>query len=140
LVEPAVGPARASAADRASANSTADRDGRPGPAPDDLDAALASAREAAAAAQRTVDRLDRLARSRGRPPQGPRSPGRPSASVDDALDAARAASLSLRAALAAEPDNVPLARALEETSRAIKLLEEKTKTPGARRDSPAIGR
>jgi WD40 repeat protein len=81
---------------------------------DDLDAALTAAREAAAAAERTVARLTRLAPSRGRAPQ-----------PSTALAAAKAALDFLRAAVTADPDNTPLARAVEETERAVRSLEAK---------------
>jgi hypothetical protein len=41
------------------------------------------------------------------------------------LSSANAALIALRAALAAEPGNPGLTRALEETERAIRLLEQK---------------
>jgi hypothetical protein len=139
LVEPVLAPARAPGPGRSS-TATANRAERPGPVDDDLDAALDSAREAAAAAQRTFDRLAVLARSRGRLPAVRPSPDRRAPSADDALDAARAASTYLRTALDADPDNTPLARAVVETDRAVKLLEAKKGNHGTRRASPPVDR
>jgi hypothetical protein len=90
---------------------------------DDLEAALASAREAAAAAERAVDRLSRVAQSRGRSLGRPApAPASPKPDVGNALAFAKCALSSLRAALAADADNVALRRAVDETEEAIRLL------------------
>jgi WD40 repeat protein/mono/diheme cytochrome c family protein len=95
---------------------------RPG---DDLQAALASAREAASAAERTVAGLTRLAQARSRGPEPVSASNAASSPSGDALTSANAALIALRAALAAEPGNATLARAFEETERAVRLLEQK---------------
>ncbi len=127
LVEPVLTPARSdipkpTVADRAAA----------GQVGDDLDVALASARDAAAAAERAAERLARLAKARGRSPRGTGSGGSPRTSAGDGLAAANAALASLRAARAADPGNPHIARAIEETERAIRLLE----SAGDRRSAP----
>jgi WD40 repeat protein len=99
--------------------------------PDDLDAALASAREAAAAALKSVAKLSQLAESRGRSPAEARSDGAISRRSVDARIAARSALSSLRAAMEAAPGNAALARAIEETERAVRLLEAGTGPPAA---------
>jgi WD40 repeat protein len=103
---------------------------------DDLDAALASAREAAAAALKSVARLSQLAESRGRSPGETRSVGAKSHRSEDAVVAARAALSSLRAAMDSAPDNTALARAVEETEHAISLLEAGT-VPRANSNNPS---
>jgi hypothetical protein len=45
--------------------------------------------------------------------------------VLEALDAASAGLTSLRAAMAAEPENLALKRAVDEAERAVRLLEQK---------------
>ena len=90
---------------------------------DDLGAALESAREAKAAAEKSVERLSRLLQSRARSSVGPETQGNHSQRTKDALFAANAALSSLCAALEAAPDNPALARAAEETERAVRLLE-----------------
>jgi WD domain, G-beta repeat len=92
---------------------------------DDLDAALASARAAAVAAEKTVADLSRLARSRSRTTDSTDPRNAAPSSVLEALDAARAGLTSLRAALAADPGDAAMARAVAETERAVRLLEEK---------------
>jgi WD40 repeat protein len=91
---------------------------------DDLSVALESAREAAAAAEKSVSRLSRLWQSRTRSSVGVPSQSVHSRRSEDALVAANAALSSLRAALEAAPGNPALARAVEETERAIRLLED----------------
>jgi hypothetical protein len=82
----------------------------------DLEAILASAREAAASSERTVAALAKLARSR------PARSALPSAPT--ALESAKAALVALQAAVAADPGNSSLKRALLETERAVKSLEQ----------------
>jgi hypothetical protein len=84
----------------------------PGGPEGDVDAALAAAREAANAAGRAVERLSRLARAKG-------GATRRAEALGDAGDALR----SLRSALAADPGNEALGRAVEETKKAIEALE-----------------
>jgi WD40 repeat protein len=91
---------------------------------DDLSAALESAREAAAAAEKSVSRLSRLWQSSTRSSIGVPTQSDHSRRSEDALVAANAALSSLRAALEAAPGNPALARAREETERAIRLLED----------------
>jgi hypothetical protein len=134
LVEPVLTPARPWVPQAAAAGPVAAGTQVPDRVGDDLDAALASAREAAAAADRAVSRLARLAWTRGRSLQGPRAAGAPMASAGDAIEAANAALTSLRAALAADPANTSLARAIEETERAIRLME----TRRNRLDAPRV--
>ena len=95
---------------------------------DDLEGVLASAREAAAAAERTVAGLAKLAGARSRSAE----PASISPQTVAALILANAALVSLRSAMAAEPGNPGLSRAIEQTERAIKLLERKRDRP----DSP----
>ena len=119
MVAPVLTPARRFAPKPvavASTNARPEASARP---VDDLEAALASAREAASAAERTVAGLARLAQARSRGPEGV------SPSAGDALASTNAALIALRAALAAEPGNPGLTRALEETERALRLLEQK---------------
>ena len=87
------------------------------PPGDDLEAALSSARAAAASAERTVAALAKLARSR---PGGSDPP-----SSTDALQSAKVAIVALQAALAADPGNSSLERAVAETERAVRSLERK---------------
>ena len=107
------------------ARSLADRDEAAGSDPDEIDAALASAREAAAAAERAVA-ISRLSVC-VRPPGGPVSAGGdPSAAAGDALN-------SLRAALALVPNSADLRHAVEDTERAIPALDRssaRTAPPG----------
>jgi hypothetical protein len=128
LIEPVLSPARPGSPllpARAPTPSRADRIATSRSTAEDLEAALASARSAAAAAENTVAELSRLANSRSP------SPGR---SVS-ALDAARSALRSLRAALAAEPGDAALIRAVEETERAVRLLEQRRARPGSSANS-----
>jgi hypothetical protein len=76
------------------------------------EAALAAAREAERAAKRAVERLSRFSGRKGG--TGGRA---------EALRAAGAALQSLRSALAADPGNEALGRALEETRKAVEALE-----------------
>jgi hypothetical protein len=85
---------------------------------DDLEAALASAREAASSAERTLAALAKLARSRAAGSLG-------GASAADALKSANLALIALQAAVAADPGNATLERALAETKRAVKSLEKR---------------
>jgi hypothetical protein len=91
---------------------------------DALQASLTSAREAAAAAEQTVARLSALI-----PPSQASASSRPS--TVEALNAANTALLSLRAALALDPENASLGRAVKETEDAIRLLERKHDTPSS---------
>jgi hypothetical protein len=90
---------------------------------DDLAAALQSAREAKAAAEKSVARLSRLLESRSRSAVGPTTKNDHLRRTEDALFAANAALSSLRSALEAAPGNQAVARAVEETERAVRLLE-----------------
>jgi hypothetical protein len=60
--------------------------------------------------------LARLARARS-------NPAGPKPSTAPALEAARSALGSLQAALAADPGNVALSRAIDETTKAVESLE-----------------
>jgi hypothetical protein len=120
LVEPVLRPARP-ASPRTPDRPPTSAVSHPGsviPAPaEDLDAV----RAAAAAAEQAVVRLSRLADFSGRPSRRPVS----------ALEAARSALTSLRTALAAQPGDVALTRAVEETERAVRLLEQSAARPAA---------
>jgi hypothetical protein len=98
-------------------------DSTPAGTEDDLDAAIASARTAAAAAEKALADLSRLARSRAVARPGRES--RSGHSVAEALEAANAGLASLRAALANDPDNETLTRAITEAERAVRDLERK---------------
>lgn len=87
------------------------------PQAEDLSAALASAREAAAAAERASSMLARLVESRGTGSDAPPSPASPSA-----LRSAEAALEALEAALRAAPGSLPLRQAREQTLRAVEQL------------------
>ncbi len=82
---------------------------------DEMEAALASAREAANAANRAVERLSALARSRDKTSDRPSS---------EAMASANSALSSLRTALASDPENPALKRALEATEEALRTLEK----------------
>ena len=111
LVTPDVAPARPFVPRPAPRPSLADRKPSTLAAGDELDAAIASARAAAAAAEQTVAELSRLVRSRTRSTDGA-DPAKPTLSdVAAALDAANAGLASLRAAMAADPGNAALMRA-----------------------------
>jgi WD40 repeat protein len=119
LVAPAMSPARPHLVARAAVATpgpTARRAATTAPAADDLEAALAAAREAAASNERTLASLARLARARS-------NPAGPKPSTAPALEAARSALGSLQAALAADPGNVALSRAIDETTKAVESLE-----------------
>jgi hypothetical protein len=100
---------------------------------DDLEAALASAREAAASAERTLAALTKLTRSRAARSDGP-------GPATDALKSANVALIALQAALAADPGNATLERALTETKRAIKSLEGRGELKSASAPEPESGR
>jgi WD40 repeat protein len=91
---------------------------------DDLEAALASATEAAASAERAVDTLSKLA--------GPRAAGsgRPP-SPAEALKSAKVALIALETALAKDPGNTSLEKALAETRHAVSVLERKLGSRGS---------
>ena len=93
------------------------------PLRDDLDAALAAARAAAAAAERTVAELSRVARARSRPRSGAGQLEPARHSHLEARDAANRGLESLRTALAAAPDNPALKRAISEAEQAVRELE-----------------
>jgi WD40 repeat protein len=95
------------------------------PSGDGLDLALSSARAAVAAAEKTVADLSRIARARSRAKQGPGQQEEARLSVLEALDAANHGLKSLRAALAADPDNASLKRAIREAEQAVGQLEER---------------
>src|SRR5262249_11402770 len=107
--------------------------GKDGPA-DDLEAALASAREAATAAEASLIKLSQLAQARPQAAAGSRSRRESATRPEDALVAAKAALASLRAAMEAAPGNRALARAVEETERAVRLLAEGTRPPPTARN------
>ena len=87
---------------------------------ENLESALASARDAVASAERTVATLTKLS--------GSRLPGfDQSSSAADALRSANLALMALHAALAADPGNSALEGALAETQRAVNLLERNPK-------------
>ncbi len=86
---------------------------------DDLEAALAAAREASSYAERTVAALTKLARSRAAESEQP-------SSAADALKSANVALIALQSAVAADPGNSSLERALAETKRAVTSLERKS--------------
>jgi hypothetical protein len=136
LIAPVLTPARpfvSKPAAAASLTSQGERSPRERHAPaDDLDAALASARDAAAAALKSVEKLSQLAESRGKSARAARPAGPKSRRLDDALAAARAALVSLRAARDSDPDSKALARAIEETERAISHLEAQSEPPAIR--------
>jgi WD40 repeat protein len=92
---------------------------------DDLDVALYSARAAAVAAEKTVTELSRIAQARSRASSeaGPDASAR--RSQLEARDAASRGLASLRAALSADPDNLPLKRAILETEQAVQQLERR---------------
>jgi hypothetical protein len=92
---------------------------------DGLDLALSSARAAVAAAEKTVADLSRIARARARAKQGPGREEESRISALEALDAANLGLKSLRAALAADPDNISLKRAIQEADKAVGQLEER---------------
>jgi len=119
LVEPVLTPALPFARKPVAPTASA----RPG---DELEVALARAREAASAAERTVAELTKLAKGRSRGSV----PGESPDSSSDALNPARTALDALRSALAAEPGNPGLKRAFEETERAVKSLERERNRPG----------
>lgn len=90
----------------------------------DLDAAIIAARESAASAERTLAALERVARSRASGPA--KSP-----SIADALKASKTALDALQTALAADPENSALKRALDQTELAVRSLEKKLRHPNA---------
>jgi hypothetical protein len=119
LVAPVLTPAQPFARKPVATRSKGDSsDGLASPG-DDLEAALASAREAAASAERAVAALTKLARS------SPPGSNQPTYTAADALKSANVARTALQAALAADPGNSSLERALSETERAVKSLERK---------------
>jgi hypothetical protein len=132
LVAPVLAPARRHTPKPPAPAPTPKPAGATGPG-DDVADALASAREAAAAADRAVDRLSRLVRSRGGAVSSPSSGG--PAPGGDALGPAADALASLRAALAADPGNALLRRAVGDTEEAVRLLGR-----GRDRASAAAGR
>ena len=81
----------------------ANRTEAPGDPVNDVEDALASARATAAAAERTVLKLSRLAESRDRPKKGAVSAGNTTTSAGNALESARAALSLLQVALNADP-------------------------------------
>jgi WD40 repeat protein len=136
LVVPVLSPARRFVPKPAAPASLADVSAHnPASEGDDLDAALDAARQTAAAAERAVAHLSRLAQSRGRTTSRGPAPGSASARISESLSAAQAAMNSLRAALAADPENPALDRAVKETRQAIGLLERKQAPSSADRVS-----
>ncbi len=125
LVVPDVAPARPYVARSTPKPSVPRHDADRAAMEDDLDAAIASARAGVAAAEKTLAELVRLSRSRAKGRPGPERDNRPASSVLEALDAANAGLASLRAALAADPDNDELTRAIAEAERAVRRLQRK---------------
>jgi hypothetical protein len=126
MVEPVLAPARPFVP--APSRTQVRRSPQPSSTRDDLDVALSSARAAAAAAEKTVAELARLAqaRSRARSEAGPDASAR--RSQIEARDAAKRGLASLRAALAADPDNLPLKQAILETEQALQQIERRIKS------------
>jgi hypothetical protein len=115
LVVPVLTPARPFSPKPAAIGSNGNHDGTFTSPGDDLQAALTAAREAAASAERTLAALTKLSRSRSGGVDRSRS-------AADALSSANTALIALQAAVAADPGNSSLERALAETERAIKSL------------------
>jgi hypothetical protein len=134
LVEPALAPARPFVPRLSPERSQPRRDSKAAATDDDLDAAIASARAAAAAAQKTLADLSRLSRSRAGSTTG--RDRRSTPSVLEALDAANTGLASLRAALAHDPDNEALSRAIAEAERAVRRLEQKRGDRGSASSRP----
>jgi hypothetical protein len=134
LVSPELAPARAHLPAKSdtsmvrSASATPGRVDTMNAGPDDLRTALAAAREAAAAAERTAADLGRILAS-GNEPARTDPVGAPAA-TPDALTAARSARDALKLSLKADPGNDLLARALEQVERAIAQLEARPNRPG----------
>jgi hypothetical protein len=118
LVTPVLTPARPFRPQPIETQSNVDRTESVAAPGDDLGVALASAREAAASAERAVTALTKLTRSRASGTERPRS-------AADALKSANMALMALEAAAAAEPGDSSLERALAETRRAVRSLERK---------------
>jgi hypothetical protein len=127
LVAPTLAPARRPAPRPAPAAAVAVA-ANPSAATDDIEAALAAAREAERAAERAVERLSQLSGRKGG--TGGRA---------EARRAAVAALQSLRSALAADPGNEALARALEETKKAVEALERAPGRADNAQGSPKAG-
>jgi hypothetical protein len=126
LVPPILAPMRAIVVkhDAPSAQPQAPRTRARGSYTADFDTALAAAKEAKAAAERSLATVSRLAESRGSIPQVPATGGSLT-SIGAAIDSATNALAALQSALAADPGNASLARAIEETNRGIKALEKR---------------
>jgi WD40 repeat protein len=103
----------------------------------ELEIALQAARTTALAAERTVASLSRLAQAQTSSTPGAASLSPPIDHPGDALAAASSALASLRAALAAEPGEAALTRAIEETERAVLLLKRKERRGSDRMSSTA---
>lgn len=114
LVVPRLAPARPPAVELASTTATT----ATGSA-DDLEGALARARETVSAAQGTLAQLERLAAARRGSTASPETAAK-------ALESVRMALAALRAAVAADLD---LARALAETERTLRQREARATAP-----------
>jgi hypothetical protein len=114
----------------APSQSSSDRKGVANPTDGEIETALAAARASAAAAERTVASLSRLAHAETRLPQGALAPRAPATYSSDALAAARLALASLQAALAAEPGDPALTRAVDATEQAVQVLESRQRRGG----------
>ena len=134
LVAPVLTPARRHIP-KPPAPSLAERVGEGAGPGDDLEAALASAREAAAAAERAVGRLSRLARTRTAVGAAP-LPGAAPAPGDDALGAAGAA-LRPSARPGRGPRQHPPGRAVGDTEEAVRLLERRRERAPTRASAAA---
>lgn len=133
LVVPDLVPARARSTRPALSPPQVDVAEAPGTPPGEFEAALASAREAAASAERVVAKLSQL---RARPENGSPSV----VASGDALTAAATALSYLRAAQALSPDSSDLRRSIAETERAVRALEQAKLRPSGGEATAATGR
>ncbi len=132
LVAPVLAPAEPFSRNPVASRSTVDQSPPLSSRAADLEAALASALESAASAGRTVTTLISLARAH--PPGSNRS------SATNALKSANVAVIALEAALASDPGNSSLERALAETKLAVKTLERERNGTKATAASSSQGR
>ena len=132
LVAPVLAPAEPFIRNPVALRSTVDQSPALSSRAADLEAALASALESAASAGRTVTTLISLARAH---PQGSNR-----SSATNALKSANVAVIALEAALASDPGNSSLERALAETKLAVKTLERERNGTKATAASSSQGR
>ena len=132
LVAPVLAPAEPFIRNPVALRSTVDQSPALSSRSADLEAALASALESAASAGRTVTTLISLARAH---PQGSNR-----SSATNALKSANVAVIALEAALASDPGNSSLERALAETKLAVKTLERERNGTKATAASSSQGR